>query len=42
VSVDPDRDTNQKIKEFLGLFSNDFIGVTGISSEDLALKNTMK
>ena len=29
VSVDPDRDKNQRIKRFLELFDNEFLGVTG-------------
>ena len=42
VSVDPDRDSNEKIKKFLSFFKGDFIGVTGKSNNDPDLKDMLK
>jgi len=42
VSVDPDRDSNEKLEEYLKLFGEDFIGVTGKDNNDPMLKNMMK
>ncbi len=38
VSVDPDRDTNEKIVKFINAFDPSMIGVTGASNEDPALR----
>jgi protein SCO1/2 len=38
VSVDPDRDTNEKIIRFMKTFDENMIGVTGKSNEDPALR----
>lgn len=35
VSVDPDRDTPQQLKQYLGYFDKDFKGLTAASVEDL-------
>ena len=37
VSVDPDRDTNEKIEKFLSFFDSSIIGVTGEGNHDPAL-----
>ncbi|EAS02110.1 SCO1/SenC family protein (macronuclear) [Tetrahymena thermophila SB210] len=42
VSVDPDRDTNEKIEAFLNIFDKDIIGVTGKHNNDKDLKEMMK
>lgn len=42
VSVDPDRDTPEKIEKFLSYFDKDFIGVTGKSNDDPDLIEAMK
>lgn len=43
VSVDPDRDSYEKIKRYLSLFPGDnFIGVTGKSNNSPELKDAMK
>ena len=41
VSVDPDRDTPEKINKFLALFDKNIIGVTGTSNNDPNLKQAM-
>lgn len=38
VSVDPDRDTPEKIDKFLAYFDKSIIGVTGKSNNDDQLK----
>jgi len=42
VSVDPDRDTGEKIKKFVMNFDPEIIGVTGTSNRDPALRDCMK
>ena len=42
VSVDPDRDTPEKIDKFLSYFDKNFIGVTGKSNNDPELRECMK
>lgn len=42
VSVDPDRDSPQKIDKFAKYFDKSMIGVTGKSNDDPALKDCMK
>ena len=42
VSVDPDRDTDEKMKKFLSFFDNQFIGITGKSNKDQALVEMLK
>lgn len=42
VSVDPDRDTNEKIDAFVKIFDPNMIGVTGSDNNDKALKDMMK
>lgn len=42
VSVDPDRDTNEKIQAFVNIFDPNIIGVTGKDNNDKDLKDMMK
>lgn len=42
VSVDPDRDTFEKIDKFAKYFDKTMIGVTGKSNDDPALKDCMR
>lgn len=42
VSVDPDRDTPEKIDKFLSYFDKSFIGVSAKSNNDEKLKECMK
>lgn len=42
VSVDPDRDTGERIKQYCNLFHPDIIGVTGKSNNDPVLKDVLK
>jgi protein SCO1/2 len=42
VSVDPERDSPERIKKFLGHFHKDFIGITGKDNDDPALKSMLK
>lgn len=42
VSVDPDRDTLPRIDKFVHHFHKDYIGVTGKTNEDPALREMMK
>jgi protein SCO1/2 len=42
ISVDPDRDTPQKIDKWLAYFNSEFIGLTAVSNADPALKDTMQ
>ena len=42
VSVDPDRDTPEKIDKFLSFFDKSMIGVTGRKNNDESLKDCMK
>lgn len=42
VSVDPDRDTNEKIEAFVKIFDPNMIGVTGTDNNDKDLKDMMK
>lgn len=42
VSVDPERDTPEKIIKFLSFFDKSFIGVTGKANDDPQLKECMK
>lgn len=42
VSVDPDRDTPEKIKKFMALFDPEMIGVTGSNNQDPILRDCMK
>lgn len=42
VSVDPDRDSPEKIEAFLGIFDKSIIGVTGEANDDKELKEMMK
>jgi protein SCO1/2 len=42
VSVDPDRDTPEKIKNYLKSFGNNIIGISGSNNEDMDLKDCMK
>ncbi len=42
VSVDPDRDTPDKIDKFLSYFDKSFIGVSASSNNDPKLKECMK
>ncbi len=42
VSVDPDRDTPEKIKKFLKYFPGKFIGVTGLKNDDPSLKEMLR
>jgi protein SCO1/2 len=42
VSVDPDRDTGEKIKKFVMNFDPEIIGVTGTNNQDPALRDCMK
>jgi protein SCO1 len=42
VSVDPDRDSNDKIEAFLKIFDSNIIGVTGSHNNDKNLKEMMK
>lgn len=42
MSVDPDRDSPEKIKKFLALFDKNIIGLTGKSNESPELKDCMK
>ena len=38
VSVDPDRDTPDKLQKFISVFDPDMIGVTGTHNQDPALR----
>lgn len=42
VSVDPDRDSLSRIRQYTSLFNKDIIGVTGESNDDPNLKDTLK
>lgn len=42
VSVDPERDTPEKIDKFLSFFDKTMIGVTGTSNNDPQLRECMK
>lgn len=42
VSVDPLRDTKEKMETFLNMFNPDIIGVTGKSENDQELKEMTK
>lgn len=42
VSLDPDRDTKERMEQFLKLFDKDIIGLRGKSNEDLEMKEMMK
>lgn len=42
VSVDPDRDSPQRIEKFLNLFDMDMIGVTAESNDSPSLKDMMR
>eukprot|EP00331_Platyophrya_macrostoma_P030084 CAMPEP_0176438084 /NCGR_PEP_ID=MMETSP0127-20121128/19056_1 /TAXON_ID=938130 /ORGANISM="Platyophrya macrostoma, Strain WH" /LENGTH=315 /DNA_ID=CAMNT_0017821933 /DNA_START=65 /DNA_END=1012 /DNA_ORIENTATION=+ len=42
VSVDPDRDTPERIKKFLKLFDSSIVGLTGKSNDDPELRDCMK
>ena len=42
VSVDPDRDTPQKLKRFLGFFDPSIIGLSGLANTDQRLVDCMK
>ena len=42
VSVDPDRDSPQKIKKFLDIFSKEFIGLTAEKNDSPNLKDILK
>ena len=42
VSVDPQRDTPESIKQYLSMFDSEIIGVTGKSESDPALLECMK
>lgn len=42
VSVDPDRDTNEKIEAFTNIFDPNIIGVTGKNNNDKDLRDMMK
>lgn len=42
VSVDPDRDTPEKIEKFLGYFDKEMIGLTAASNNDPMLKDCLK
>lgn len=42
VSVDPDRDSGEKIKKFISLFDPEMIGVTGTDNQDPALRECMR
>ena len=42
VSVDPDRDTAEKLKKFIANFDPEMIGVTGTANQDPALRDCMK
>lgn len=42
VSVDPDRDTGEKIEKFLSFFDPEMVGVTGKTNDDPALRGMMK
>lgn len=42
VSVDPDRDTPEKVQRFIGYFNKKIIGVSGKSNDDPKLKEMLK
>lgn len=42
VSVDPDRDTPEKIEKFLGYFDKEMIGLTAASNNDPMLKDCLR
>jgi protein SCO1/2 len=42
ISLDPERDTPQSMKEYLKNFSKNIIGVTGSSANDIELKECLK
>lgn len=42
VTVDPDRDNEERIKKFLSHFDPNFIGVTAKSNDDPNLKDAMR
>lgn len=42
VSVDPDRDSPERIRHFTELFDSSIIGVTGTSNDDAALRKMLK
>lgn len=42
VSVDPDRDSPEKIKKFVSMFDPEMIGVTGSNNQDPPLRDCMK
>lgn len=42
VSVDPDRDTPDVIKRYVNNFGSEIIGISGVSNDDIRLKDIMK
>jgi cytochrome oxidase Cu insertion factor (SCO1/SenC/PrrC family) len=42
VSIDPDRDSPERIKKYLNLFNKEFIGISGKSNESEDLKQVLK
>ena len=42
ISVDPNRDNSEAMKNYLKLFSEPIIGLSGISEEDERLKDIMR
>ena len=42
VSVDPDRDSLERIKEYTSIFDSSIIGITGSSNDDVNLKSMLK
>jgi len=42
VSVDPDRDSNQRIEEYVKIFHEDLVGLTHKSNDQPELKNILK
>ena len=42
VSVDPDRDSAEKLQKFISVFDPDMIGVTGTHNQDPALRECMR
>jgi len=42
ITIDPDRDTAEKLKEYVGYFNPDFIGLTGSQEEILKVSDQYK
>jgi cytochrome oxidase Cu insertion factor (SCO1/SenC/PrrC family) len=42
VSIDPDRDSPERIRKYLDIFNKDFIGISGKTNDSKDLKEVLK